>query len=50
VLADLLSEFPVVADAAALGAARLSPLSAVPVIAGVQCLDAVKMHRTVLMR
>jgi hypothetical protein len=40
VLTDLFSEFPVVADADALGAARFSHLFAVPVVAVVQCPDA----------
>jgi hypothetical protein len=35
---NLFPEFPVVADAAARGAARFSHLSVVPVVAGVQCL------------
>jgi hypothetical protein len=50
VLTDLFSEFPVVADAAERGAARFSHVSAVPVVAVVECLDAVQLHRTVLMR
>jgi hypothetical protein len=45
-----LSEFSVVADAAGRGAARFSQLSAVPVVALFECLDALQFHRTVLMR
>jgi hypothetical protein len=37
-----------VADAAERGAARFSNLSAVPVVAVVECLDAMQLHRTVL--
>jgi hypothetical protein len=46
VLTDQFSEFPIVADAAT----RFSHLSAVPVVAGVECLDAVQLHRTALVR
>jgi hypothetical protein len=48
VMSDLFSEFPVVADVAAWGATRFSHLSAVPVDAGLECLDAVQLRRTVL--
>jgi hypothetical protein len=41
---------PVLADAAARGAARFSHLSAVPVVAGVQSLDAVQLRTTPLVR
>jgi hypothetical protein len=50
VLTSLFSEIPVVADAAAQGVASFSHLSAVPVVAGVACLDAVQLQRTSLMR
>jgi hypothetical protein len=50
VLADLFSDFPVVADAAARCAARSFHLSAVPVVAGVAYLDAVQLRRTALVR
>jgi hypothetical protein len=50
VLTDLFSKFPVVADAAEWVAARFSHLSAVPVVAVVECLDAMQLHRTALMR
>jgi hypothetical protein len=46
----LFSEFPVVTDVAARGAARFCHLSAVPVVAVVECLDAMQLHVTVLMR
>jgi hypothetical protein len=42
-LTDLLSEFPVVADTAARGAASFSHISALSVVAGVSCLDAVQL-------
>jgi hypothetical protein len=50
VLPDLFSEFSVVADAAAWGNPCFSHMSAVPVIAGVECLDTVQLHRTALVR
>jgi hypothetical protein len=49
-MTDLLSEFPVVSDAAARGAACFSHLSAVLVVADVECLDAVQLHRTAMVR
>jgi hypothetical protein len=49
VLTDPFSETPVVADAAARRATRSSHLFAVPVVALVECLDAMQMHGTVLM-
>jgi hypothetical protein len=39
-----------VADAAERGAARFSRLSAVPVVADVESLDAMQLHRAVLLR
>jgi hypothetical protein len=45
---DLLSEFPVVADAAARGGERSSHMPAVPVVASVACLDAVQLRKTFL--
>jgi hypothetical protein len=39
-----------VADAAARGAVCFSHLSTVPVVAGVACVDAVQLRRTVLAR
>jgi hypothetical protein len=44
---DLFSEFPVVAGAAARGSTSFSHIS---VVAGVACLDAVKLCRTALVR
>jgi hypothetical protein len=44
-LTDLFSEFPVLTDVAALGAGCFSHLSTVPVVVGVECLDAVQLHR-----
>jgi hypothetical protein len=44
------AEFPVVADAAERGAASLSHLSAVPVVAVVESLDAIQLHKAALMR
>jgi hypothetical protein len=41
VLTDLFSEIPVVADTAERGAGRFSPLTAVPLVVGVACLDVV---------
>jgi hypothetical protein len=41
----MFSEFPVVADVAAWGAASFFHLSAVPVVADVVCLDAVQLQR-----
>jgi hypothetical protein len=46
----LFPEFFVVADAAGRGAAGLSNMYAVPVVAGVACLDAVQLCRTALVR
>jgi hypothetical protein len=46
VLTDLFSEFPVVADAAARGAAIFSHLSAMPVVTGVAYLDSVQLRLT----
>jgi hypothetical protein len=46
----LFCEFPVVADAAAGEAASISHMSAVPVAAGVACLDAAQLRRTALVR
>jgi hypothetical protein len=40
----------VVEDAAVWGSACFSHLSAVPVVACVECLDAVQLHRTALVR
>jgi hypothetical protein len=48
-LTDLSSEFPFVAYAAARGP-KSFPMFAVPVVAGVACLDAVQLRRTALMR
>jgi hypothetical protein len=50
VLTYLISEFPVVENAAARGAARFLHLSAMPVVAGVACLDAVQLRRTTVVR
>jgi hypothetical protein len=50
VLRDMYSEFSLVADAAARSAARFYHLSAVPVVAGVECLEAVQLRRTALVR
>jgi hypothetical protein len=50
VLRDPFSEIPVAANAAERGAARFSYLSAMPVVAVVECLDAMELHRTDLMR
>jgi hypothetical protein len=50
VLTDLFSEIPVVADPAARGAGSFSHPSAAPVVAGVVCLDAVRLRRTFLVR
>jgi hypothetical protein len=50
VLTDLFSEFPVVAYAAAWDATSFSRLCAVPVVAGVACLDTVQLRRTALVR
>jgi hypothetical protein len=49
-MTDQVSEIPVVADITARGAERFSPLSAVPFVAGVNCLDAVQLRRIVLVR
>jgi hypothetical protein len=49
-LGDLLSEFPVVADAAAREASSFFHMSAVLVVAGVACLDAVELRSSVLER
>jgi hypothetical protein len=43
-MTDPFSEIPVVADAAERGADRFSLLSAVPVVAAVECLDAMQLH------
>jgi hypothetical protein len=50
VLTDLFSEIPVVEDAVAWNAGHFSHFSAVPLVAGVDCLDAVLLLRTTLMR
>jgi hypothetical protein len=50
VLTDLFYEFPVVADAAEWDAARFSHLSVVPVVAVVESLDVMQLHRTLLLR
>jgi hypothetical protein len=50
VLTDLFSEFPVVADAVAWGTKSFYDMSAVPMVAGVTCLDAVQLRRTALIR
>jgi hypothetical protein len=50
VLTDPFSEIPVVADAAERGAAGFSHLFAVSLVAVVECLDAMQLHGTVLMR
>jgi hypothetical protein len=50
ILTDLFSEFPVVADAAARGATSFSHVSAVPLVAGLTCLDAVQLRSTALVR
>jgi hypothetical protein len=50
VLTDLFSEIPLVADVAARGAGRVSLLSAVRLVAGVACLDAVHSRRIALVR
>jgi hypothetical protein len=47
-LSDLLSEFPVVANAAAWDDTHFSHLSAVPVVAGTECLDTEQLQRTAL--
>jgi hypothetical protein len=49
-LTDPFSKIPVVSDAAERGAAPFSHLSAVPVVAVVESLDAMLLHRTVLLR
>jgi hypothetical protein len=49
-LGDLFSQFPVVADAAARRAGSFSRMSAMPVVAGVACLDAVQLRRSALVR
>jgi hypothetical protein len=46
VLVDMFSEFPVVTHAATWGLPSSFLLSAVPVVAGVACLDAVQLRRT----
>jgi hypothetical protein len=43
---DLFTELPVVADAATQGATWFSHMSAVIVVVGVVCLDAVQLQRT----
>jgi hypothetical protein len=45
---SLFSKFSVVADAAARGVARFSHMSAVPVLAGVACLDTMQLYKTAL--
>jgi hypothetical protein len=50
VLTDLFSEIPVVADTAARGAGHFSPMSAVPLVAAVVCLDAMHLRKTTLVR
>jgi hypothetical protein len=47
---DLFSELPFGEDPAARGSASISHMSAVPVVAGVSCLDAVQLRRTALVR
>jgi hypothetical protein len=47
---DLLSEFPVVADAAARRSARFPHMSSLPVVAAVACLDEMQQRRTALVR
>jgi hypothetical protein len=47
---DLFSEFLVVADAAARGSGNFPHMSAVPVVAGVACLDPVQLRTTALVR
>jgi hypothetical protein len=49
-MADPFSEIPVVADAAERGAARFFHLSAVPVVAVVESLNAMELHKIVLLR
>jgi hypothetical protein len=46
----MFSEFPVVADAAALWSATFSYTSAVPVVADAACLDVVQLRRSTLVR
>jgi hypothetical protein len=41
---------PVLADAAAWGTTSFSHMSTVPVVAGIDCLAAVQLHRTALVR
>jgi hypothetical protein len=50
VLTDLFAGIPVVADTAAWDAGHFSPLSAVPLFADFDCLDAVELRRTGLVR
>jgi hypothetical protein len=50
VLRNPFSEIPVAANPAERSAARFSYLLAVPMVAAVECLDAMQLHRTVLMR
>jgi hypothetical protein len=45
-----ISEFPIVSDVAARGAAHFPRLSAVPMVAGVEGLDAVQLSMTALVR
>jgi hypothetical protein len=46
----MFSEIPVVVDVAARGAGRFSPVSAMPLVAGVDCLAAVQVRRIALVR
>jgi hypothetical protein len=49
-LTDLFSDIPVLTAAAARGSARFSHLPAVSVVAGVECLGAVQLRRTALVK
>jgi hypothetical protein len=46
----LFSDIPVVVAVAARGTGRFYPLSAVPLVAGVGCLDEVQLRRIALLR
>jgi hypothetical protein len=50
IVTDMFSEFPVVVDFAAQGATFLPNLTMMPVVGGAECLDAVQLCRTALVR
>jgi predicted TIM-barrel enzyme len=50
VLTHLFPEFLIAADAASRGLPSFSHISAVPVLAGVKCLDVFYLHKSALAR